>query len=80
MKRKEINVQTGEEKIIDLTAEEVAAVEARGVVVTAEYNHYTSRRKEEYPTWQNQLDDIYHNGVDGWKAAIKVIKDKYPKP
>jgi hypothetical protein len=23
--------------------------------------------------------DIYHNGIDGWKATIKVTKDKYPK-
>jgi len=36
-------------------------------------------RKKDYPTWQDQLDDIYHNGVDGWKATIKAIKDKYPK-
>ena len=45
----------------------------------AERNHYTTKRKAEYPTWQDQLDDIYHNGVDGWKATIKVTKDKYPK-
>ena len=36
-------------------------------------------RKKAYPTWQDQLDDIYHNGVDGWKATIKATKDKYPK-
>ena len=36
-------------------------------------------RKKSYPTWQDQLDDIYHNGIDGWKTTIKVIKDKYPK-
>ena len=36
-------------------------------------------RKKDYPTWQDQLEDIYHNGVDGWKATIKAIKDKYPK-
>ena len=36
-------------------------------------------RKKAYPTWQDQLDDIYHNGIDGWKATIKVTKDKYPK-
>ena len=36
-------------------------------------------RKKDYPIWQDQLDDIYHNGIDAWKAAIKVIKDKYPK-
>ena len=36
-------------------------------------------RKKSYPTWQDQLDDIYHNGIVGWKATIKVTKDKYPK-
>ena len=36
-------------------------------------------RKKAYPIWQDQLDDIYHNGIDGWKATIKVTKDKYPK-
>jgi len=40
---------------------------------------YQRDRAEEYPTWQDQLDDIYHNGVDGWKATIKATKDKYPK-
>ena len=34
----------------------------------------------EYPTWQDQLDKIYHSGIDAWKADIKAIKDKYPKP
>ena len=32
-----------------------------------------------YPSIGDQLDDIYHNGIDGWKATIKAIKDKYPK-
>jgi hypothetical protein len=27
----------------------------------------------------DQLDDIYHNGIDAWKATIKTTKDKYPK-
>jgi hypothetical protein len=36
-------------------------------------------RKKDYPIWQDQLDDIYHNGIDAWKATIKVTKDKYPK-
>ena len=40
---------------------------------------YVEKRQKEYPTWQDQLDDIYHNGIDGWKATIKVTKDKYPK-
>tara|TARA_R100001443_G_scaffold8842_1_gene18337 strand:- start:85 stop:369 length:285 start_codon:yes stop_codon:yes gene_type:complete len=36
-------------------------------------------RRNEYPVIEDQLDDIYHNGIDGWKATIKAVKDKYPK-
>ena len=37
-------------------------------------------RKKAYPSWQDQLDYIYHNGVDGWKTdIITPIKEKYPK-
>ena len=37
-------------------------------------------RKKAYPSWQDQLDYIYHNGVDGWKVnIITPIKEKYPK-
>jgi hypothetical protein len=28
---------------------------------------------------KEQLDDIFHNGIDGWKTKIQAIKDKYPK-
>ena len=40
---------------------------------------YAEKRKDEYPSIEDQLDDIYHNGVDGWKTTIKTVKDKYPK-
>ena len=38
-----------------------------------------NNRRNEYPSIVDQLDDIYHNGIDGWKATIKTTKDKYPK-
>ena len=41
---------------------------------------YQGQRKAEYPSIEDQLDDIYHNGVAAWKTTIKAIKDKYPKP
>ena len=44
-----------------------------------ENDSYKSQRRAEYPNIKDQLDDIYHNGIDGWKATIKAIKDKYPK-
>ena len=40
---------------------------------------YTESRRAEYPPIVDQLDKIYHSGIDAWKADIKVIKDKYPK-
>ena len=40
---------------------------------------YVELRSEEYPLVQEQLDKIYHSGVDVWKADIKAIKDKHPK-
>ena len=43
-------------------------------------NSYKSQRRAEYPSVVDQLDDIYHNGIDAWKATIKATKDKYPKP
>ena len=36
-------------------------------------------RQNSYPSIQEQLDDIFHNGIDGWKATIQAVKDKYPK-
>jgi len=42
-------------------------------------NEYKYNRAAEYPSIVDQLDDIYHNGIDAWKAKIKTTKDKYPK-
>ncbi len=44
-----------------------------------ENDSYKSKRRAEYPSIADQLDDIYHNGIDDWKNTIKSIKDKYPK-
>ena len=42
-------------------------------------NKYQRDRVKVYPSIEEQLDDLYHNGVEGWKKTIKAIKDKYPK-
>jgi len=41
---------------------------------------YQWKRGNEYPSIEEQLDKIYHSGIDAWKADIKAVKDKYPKP
>ena len=40
---------------------------------------YARDRAKAYPSTADQLDDIYHNGVEGWKATIQAVKDTYPK-
>ena len=46
--------------------------------VEKEINTINNRVKE-YGSWQSQLDEIYHNGIDAWKTRIASIKQKYPK-
>jgi hypothetical protein len=36
-------------------------------------------RREEYGSIVSQLDEIYHSGLDSWKARLANIKAKYPK-
>ena len=40
---------------------------------------YHRERAVAYDPTPEQLDQIYHD-MDGWKAKIKAVKDKYPKP
>jgi len=69
-------------KVVAMTDAEVAARNAEIAEAEAEEaaNGYKRNRANEYPSWQDQLDDIFHNGIDAWKATIQVTKDKYPKP
>ena len=61
----------------------------KGIVIDSKGKHYAVanqrvltykyQRGMEYPSIEKQLDEIYHNGIDAWKAKIKAVKDKYPK-
>ena len=43
-------------------------------------NQVDATRRTKYGSWNDQLDKIYHEGIDAWKAdMIKPVKDKYPK-
>ena len=59
----------------ELTQELVDSIEAEWETKES----HKGKRQKEYPSIQDQLDDIYHNGIDEWKKTIKVVKDKYPK-
>lgn len=40
---------------------------------------YKTQRAAEYPSYADQFDTIFHDGLDAWKAQIQAVKDKYPK-
>ena len=62
----------------NITNEQITAKQAE---LQADYDakQYQRDRQKEYPSIEDQLDDLYHNGIDGWKTTIKAVKDKYPK-
>tara|TARA_R100000781_G_scaffold90880_1_gene56247 strand:- start:108 stop:398 length:291 start_codon:yes stop_codon:yes gene_type:complete len=58
-----------------------SAISIKVAELQAEYdaNQYQRDRADSYPSWQEQMDLIYHSGVEGLKAELKKTKDKYPK-
>jgi len=58
-----------------------ADIEAKQAELETAYNNnkYQRDRANDYPSIQDQLDKIYHSGIDEWKKLIKTTKDKYPK-
>ena len=59
-----------------------SAVNAEMIRLQTEYDSqdYARKREAEYPKIGDQLDKIYHEGIDAWKAdMITPIKNKYPK-
>ena len=82
------NIHTNVKGINGDTQETITAWDENNSLVTIDWSQvntwtdpdeYKYKRQAEYPSIVDQLDDIYHNGIDGWKATIKVTKDKYPK-
>jgi|3_EtaG_2_1085321.scaffolds.fasta_scaffold81817_3 hypothetical protein len=59
-----------------------ADIQAEMDRLQAEYDaqEYARKRKAEYPTIEDQLDKIYHDGIDSWKEEmILPVKNKFPK-
>ena len=73
-------------EILDADGNQVAVeqskIDAARVELNAEYEKikYKEQRLFEYPSWADQLDYIYHNGIDKWKTdMVDPVKAKYPK-
>jgi hypothetical protein len=63
---------------LESTEAEITAEVAR---LQAEYdnNEYQRQRATAYPSIADQLDTIYHEGLDAWKATILAVKEEFPK-
>ena len=59
--------------------EKIVAYNEATVQAYIDANAYKGLRQAEYPSIPDQLDTLYHSGLDAWKAQIKTVKDKYPK-
>jgi hypothetical protein len=59
----------------DVKEQGIDIVEGPEVVVRVDYKE---KRLQAYPDIGDQLDKIYHHGIDAWKADIKMIKDQFP--
>jgi hypothetical protein len=55
------------------------AYDLQAVEAEVQANAYKGLRAAEYPAIVDQLDTIFHDGLDAWKAQIQAVKDKYPK-
>ncbi len=68
------------EGFTDLPTEE--QIQAKLAELQAEYdaNQYQRDRAVEYPSIEDQLDEIFHKGLTEWKKTIQAVKDKHPKP
>ena len=70
--------------VVPLTSEEEKYIDAEVVKIKKEQEEYLKVKYKDdravaYDPIPEQLDQIYHD-MDGWKAKIKAVKDKYPKP
>jgi len=70
---KEWNLAIAEPTDAQIASYETAANTAEALQVVL------SNRANDYPSIKDQLDKIYHSGIDEWKKVIKTTKDKYPK-
>jgi hypothetical protein len=66
----------------DKTQPTETEIQAKIIELQADYDskQYQRDRADAYPSWQDQLDNIFHNGIDVWKSDIQAIKDQFPKP
>ena len=74
----DVNNITWHDNTTPIPKEDILAKQ-KELQISYDNNKYQRVRESMYPSIADQLDDLYHNGIDGWKKTIKAVKDKYPK-
>ena len=72
------DIQWMDENIPKPTEEECVQ-KAAELAYQEEINEYQRQRAREYPPYADQFDQIFHDGIDAWKATILEVKRRYPK-
>ena len=60
--------------------EQVVSYDLAAAEALVAANAYKDQRAAAYPSIADQLDQIYHEGLDAWKSTILAVKAEYPKP
>jgi hypothetical protein len=74
------DLQWSDENELPPPTEEEVLKEAERLVNEWQNKQYQRDRATAYPSIQDQLDTLYHQGYDGWKESINKVKEEYPKP
>jgi hypothetical protein len=66
---------------LDIAKPTIAQLDAFEAQATTVENNQKiiATRKSLYGAWEKQLEEIYDNGIDSWKARISQIKLDNPK-
>ena len=59
--------------------EQVVSYDLSAAEALVAANAYKDQRAAAYPSIPDQLDQIYHEGIDAWKETISAVKAEYPK-
>lgn len=69
-----------DESVVPKPTKEQVMAEFDRLTLEYERKEYQRKRAEAYPPVVDQLDTIFHHGVDAWREQIQAVKNKYPKP
>ncbi len=76
----ELTAALSENEYVNPIAPEIWELEKYESEAAYNVDQYSRDRKAAYPPLEDQLDKIFHEGIDAWKADIQTIKDANPKP